>query len=118
MNGAASAMTFYRDVFDAIELQHECLVDGQIVRAELVVGGTGSARTICAWDSDLPATGWGAERRAAATDPLLLLECVESVAVLRRAVAAGVWVVPPADGAPAVVISDPADQRWTLADGI
>jgi hypothetical protein len=27
-------------------------------------------------------------------------------------------VVPPADGAPAVVIGDPAGQRWTLVDGV
>jgi uncharacterized glyoxalase superfamily protein PhnB len=117
VDDAASAMTFYREVFDAIELQRECLVDGQIVRAELVVGR--HRLVISAWDSDVPATGWGDERRAAAAaDPVLRLECVESAAVLRRAVAAGACVVPPADGAPTVVICDPAGQRWTLVDGV
>ena len=116
VDDAASAMTFYREVFDAIELQRECLVDGQIVRAELVVGR--HRLVISAWDSDLPATGWGDERRSAAADPVLRLACAESAAVLRRAVAAGARVVPPADGAPAVVIRDPAGQRWTLVDGV
>jgi PhnB protein len=114
VDDAASAMTFYREVFDAIELQRECLVDGQIVRAELVVGR--HRLVISAWDIDLPS--WGGEGRSATADPVLLLECAESAAVLRRAVAAGALVVPPADGATAVVIRDPAGQRWTLVDGV
>jgi PhnB protein len=124
VDDAASAMMFYREVFDAIELQRECLVDGQIVRAELIVGR--HRLVISAWDGDLPSTwdgdlpsiGWADERRATAVDPVLRLECAESAAVLRRAVAAGARVVQAADGAPAVVIRDPAGQRWTLVDGV
>ncbi|MFB9180779.1 VOC family protein [Dactylosporangium sucinum] len=116
VDDAASAMTFYREVFDAIELRRECLVDGQIVGAELVVGR--HRLVISAWDSDLTSTGWGEEFPADATDPVLRLECAESAAVLRRAVAAGARVVPPADDTHAVIIRDPVGQRWTLVDGV
>jgi len=98
------AVAFYRDVFDATELDRECLMDGQILTAALVIGQ--HHLVVSEWDP-------------APADPdaaVLTLECAASAELLERALAAGARLEPGA-GAAGVVLRDPAGQRWMIVDG-
>jgi PhnB protein len=101
---ATQAVAFYREVFGAIELQRECLLDGQILEAALVVGR--HRILVSQWPEEV----------SAEAGPVLRLEAAEPVAMLRRAVAAGAEIESSAPSASGVVIRDPAGQRWTLVD--
>lgn len=101
----APVLAFYTEVFDAVPIERECLLDGRVLRAELIVGGY--RLTASEW-YDVPPVG-AADRPAvlavAPDDPQLLLN---------RALAAGAELEPVADGASGVVFRDPAGQRWAV----
>jgi PhnB protein len=107
------AVAFYRDVFDATELQRESLMDGRILTADLLIGC--HCLLVSEWE-DTPATPdtvAGLKADAA----VLTFECAGAGAVLKRALAAGARIEPPADGGrPGVLLRDPSGQRWRLVD--
>jgi PhnB protein len=114
VNETAEAVDFYTKVFDAVQIGRECLLDGQLVQAELVIGEY--VLVLSAWSEAAPARRPGV---AAATTPLSF-ESDDVDSLLRRAVAAGArigWLagdVVERDAAEGPVVHDPAGLRWTI----
>ncbi|WP_089153950.1 VOC family protein [Micromonospora sp. NBS 11-29] len=101
----ATVTAFYAEVFEALPVQRECLLDGRVLHAELLVGG--HRLTVSEW-SDRPADPGGPPAPLALTpaDPDLLV---------RRALAAGATIEPTDGGPPTgVVFRDPAGLRWAV----
>ncbi|MEV0002668.1 VOC family protein [Micromonospora sp. NPDC050980] len=98
----ATVTAFYAEVFEAVPVQRECLLDGRVVHAELVVGD--HRLTVSEW-SDRPAgEGGDAPMSLTPPDPQLLVQ---------RALAAGATLEP--GGPPrGVVLRDPAGLRWAV----
>ncbi|MER5337558.1 VOC family protein [Micromonospora sp. NPDC002717] len=103
----AEAIAFYTDVFDAVQIQRECLLDGRVLRAELAVGS--HHLTVSEWDEARPSAG-GDSR----DDDVLTIERADPESVLRRAVAAGAHVETQADASSHVTLRDPAGLCWTV----
>ncbi|MFF5175173.1 VOC family protein [Micromonospora sp. NPDC000089] len=101
----ATVTAFYAEVFEAVPVQRECLLDGRVLHAELVVGG--HRLTVSEW-SDRPA-GPGSPAvplPLTPADPNLLVQ---------RALAAGATLEPTNSGPPfGVVFRDPAGLRWAV----
>ncbi|MFI7306299.1 VOC family protein [Micromonospora aurantiaca] len=106
VSDTSEAIAFYTDVFDAVAIQRECLLDGHVVHAELAVGG--HRLTVSEW--------WeaGDPSVAANRDEVLTIERTDPESVLRRAVAAGAHVEPPAAPSHPVTLRDPAGLCWTV----
>ncbi|MCX4390270.1 glyoxalase [Micromonospora peucetia] len=102
----AEAIAFYIDVFDAVAIERECLLDGRVLHAELAVGS--HRLTVSEWHEA------GAPAAAEGRDDVLTIERADPESVLRRAVAAGARVEPPADPSHQVALRDPAGLRWTI----
>ncbi|MFG1778085.1 VOC family protein [Micromonospora sp. NPDC049048] len=100
------AIAFYTDVFDAVAIQRECLLDGRVLHAELAVGG--HHLTVSEW--------WetGGPSPAEGRDDVLTIERTDPESVLRRAVAAGARVEPAADPSRRPLLRDPAGLCWTV----
>ncbi|MFI5833597.1 VOC family protein [Micromonospora sp. NPDC051300] len=101
----ATVTAFYAAVFEAVPVQRECLLDGRVLHAELVVDG--HRLTVSEW-SDGPGDpgGPGGPLPLAPADPHLLVQ---------RALAAGATLEPPNGGPPVgVVFRDPAGLRWAV----
>lgn len=81
---AAPVIAFYTDVFEAVPIEQECLLDGRILHAELAVGGR--RLTVSEWGEE-PRTADAGDGPVVLTiasdDPRLLLE---------RALAAGAQI--------------------------
>ncbi|MGW5014206.1 VOC family protein, partial [Micromonospora chalcea] len=77
VSDTSEAIAFYTDVFDAVAIQRECLLDGHVVHAELAVGGH---RLIVSewWEAGDPSV-------AANRDEVLTIERTDPESVLRRA---------------------------------
>ncbi|WP_229397854.1 VOC family protein [Micromonospora okii] len=102
----AEAIAFYTDVFAAVPLARECLLDGRVLRAELAVAG--HHLTVSEWHEAPPPAATLPDPAALAVvpaDPHLLLQ---------RALAAGAVLEPAAGDPPRVVFRDPAGQRWEV----
>ncbi|MER7335056.1 MULTISPECIES: VOC family protein [unclassified Micromonospora] len=102
----AEAIAFYTDVFDAVPLQRECLLDGRVLHAELAVGG--HRLTVSEWHEA------GASAAAEGRDDVLTIERTDPEAVLRRALAAGARVEPSAGPSHQPTLRDPAGLCWTV----
>ncbi|PSK63566.1 hypothetical protein B0E53_04490 [Micromonospora sp. MH33] len=104
VNDVATVTAFYAEVFEAVPVQRECLPDGRVLHAELVVGG--HRLTVSEWcDPPAEAAGPAGPLPLAAADPHLLVQ---------RALAAGATLEPGAGGPVDVVFRDPAGQRWAV----
>ncbi|MFI9644261.1 VOC family protein [Micromonospora sp. NPDC051925] len=100
---ASDAIAFYTHVFGAVPQRQECLPDGRVLTADLVVDG--HRFTISEW-ADPPT--------ATPRLPVLTVECVDADAVLRRAVAVGARVSA-ANGTPGeVLLRDPNGASWAI----
>ncbi|MEV4483203.1 VOC family protein [Micromonospora coxensis] len=103
---AAPVIAFYTDVFEAVPIARECLLDGRVLHAELAVGG--HRLTVSEW-CEGPRTADAGDGPVVLTiapdDPRLLLE---------RALAAGAQLEAAADGTADAVLRDPAGQRWSV----
>ncbi|MFI7218909.1 VOC family protein [Micromonospora maritima] len=101
----ATVTAFYAEVFEAVPVQRECLLDGRVLHAELVVDG--HLLTVSEWcDPPGEPGGPGGPLPLAPADPHLLV---------RRALAAGATLEPANGGPPAgVVFRDPAGLRWAV----
>jgi PhnB protein len=106
---AAKAVDFYTSVFDAVQIGRECLLDGQLVQAELAVGDY--LLTVSAW---CEAAHVHQPEGADNTAPLTF-ESDDVDSLLRRAAAAGArigrW---PGDATESAIVHDPAGLRWTI----
>ncbi|MBQ1073115.1 glyoxalase [Micromonospora sp. C31] len=100
------AIAFYTDVFDAVAIERECLLDGRVLHAELAVGG--HRLTVSEWYEA------GVQSAAEGRDDVLTIERTDPESVLRRAVAAGARVEPPADPSRQVTLRDPAGLCWAI----
>ncbi|WP_328338378.1 VOC family protein [Micromonospora sp. NBC_00421] len=101
---ASDAIAFYTHVFGAVPQRQECLPDGRVLTADLVVDG--HRFTVSEWADP-----------AAATPrlPVLTVESADPDAVLRRAVAVGARVGT-ANGVPhEVLLRDPYGRGWAIA---
>ncbi|MFG3714570.1 VOC family protein [Micromonospora sp. NPDC047730] len=104
VSDTAEVVAFYTDVLDAVQLQRECLLDGRVLQAELAVDG--HRLTVSEWaEAGSPAEG---------RDDVLTIERTDPDAVLRRALAAGARVEPPAGPAQQPTLRDPAGLCWTV----
>ena len=105
VSDVAPLIAFYVDVFDAVSTERECLLDGRVLQAEMIVGGY--HLTAVEWYDD-PAADVG-ESPAVLTvtpdDPQLLLS---------RALAAGAKLEPILGDVTGVVFRDPAGLRWAV----
>ncbi|WP_245675560.1 VOC family protein [Micromonospora halophytica] len=102
---AAPVIAFYTDVFEAVPIERECLLDGRVLHAELAVGGHRLA--VSEWYD-----GPGA---VAADGPVVLTVAPDDPQLLlKRALAAGAELEAAADGAVDAVFRDPAGQRWSV----
>lgn len=100
----ATVTAFYAEVFEAVPVQRECLLDGRVVHAELVVGG--HRLTVSEW-SDRPAEEGG--------DVPLSLTPPDPHLLVQRALAAGATLEATNGGPPVgVVLRDPAGLRWAV----
>lgn len=109
VSDVAPLIAFYVDVFDAVSTERECLLDGRVLQAEMIVGGY--HLTAVEWYDD-PAIDGGdgpAVLTVAPDDPQLLID---------RALAAGAKLEPSLDGATGVMFRDPAGQRWAVTGAI
>ncbi|MEU9508944.1 VOC family protein [Micromonospora sp. NPDC048170] len=106
VSDTAEAIAFYTDVFDAVAIERECLLDGRVLHAELAVGG--HRLTVSEWHEA------GASAAAESRDDVLTIERADPESVLRRAVAAGARVETPADPSHQVALRDPAGLRWSV----
>ncbi|MEU5950033.1 VOC family protein [Micromonospora sp. NPDC047465] len=104
VSDTAEVVAFYTDVLDAVQLQRECLLDGRVLHAELAVDG--HRLTVSEWD--------GAGSPTEGGDDVLTIERTDPEAVLRRALAAGARVEPPAGPAHQPTLRDPAGLCWTV----
>lgn len=106
VNDTDQAIAFYTEVFEAILLQRECLLDGHVLEAELAVGN---------YRLTLSELSNGSGPDDSATTNILTFECDDPDLVLRRAAAAGAEVeMSPAGSANGTVVRDPAGQRWAI----
>lgn len=103
VSDVAPVVAFYTQVFDAVPVERECLLDGRVLHAELIVGGY--RLTASEWYDGLPAGEQPAVLTVTQDDPQLLLT---------RALAAGATLEPPVEGLSGVVFRDPAGQRWEI----
>ncbi|MGB2568719.1 VOC family protein [Micromonospora citrea] len=102
---AAPVIAFYTDVFEAVPIERECLLDGRVLHAELAVGG--HRLTVSEWcegSRAVDAVDGPAVLTVTPDDPQSLIE---------RALAAGAQLEA-ADGAADAVFRDPAGQRWSV----
>ncbi|SCF25632.1 Uncharacterized conserved protein PhnB, glyoxalase superfamily [Micromonospora matsumotoense] len=100
---ASDAIAFYAHVFGAVPHPQECLADGRVLTADLVVDG--HRFTVSEW-ADPPAT--------TPRLPVLTVDSVDPDAVLRRAVAVGARVSA-ANGTPReVLLRDPNGRSWAI----
>ncbi|MEV4830142.1 VOC family protein [Micromonospora sp. NPDC049257] len=100
---ASDAIAFYAHVFGAVPHPRECLADGRVLTADLVVAG--HRFTVSEW-ADVPAT--------TPRLPVLTVESTDPDAVLRRAVAVGAQVSA-ANGTPReVLLRDPDGRSWAI----
>lgn len=103
----ATVVAFCVQVFDAVPVQCECLLDGQVLHAELNVGG--NRLTISEW----PESPAGSATSVVA----LRLTSLAPRALAERALAAGATLESTAIGDPpaAVVFRDPSGYRWVVS---
>ncbi|MFJ6197865.1 VOC family protein [Micromonospora sp. NPDC092111] len=100
---ASDAIAFYTRVFGAVPHRQECLPDGRVLAAELVVDG--HRFTVSEWSDPLA---------PAVRLPVLTVESADPSAVLQRAVAAGARITS-ANGTPReVLLRDPAGRSWGI----
>lgn len=102
---AATVVAFCAQVFDAVPVRCECLLDGQVLQAELDLDGY--PLTISEWPEDPP----GPQDSAVA----LPLVSLDSHTLVERALAAGATLATTGAGdvpAAAVVFLDPSGHRW------
>ncbi|WP_433393232.1 VOC family protein [Micromonospora sp. KLBMP9576] len=107
VSDTARAVAFYTEVFGAVQLDRECLLDGHVLRAELAVGG--HRLTVSEWHEAGPQAGRPTDGAGA-----LIIERADAESVLRRALAAGAQVEPQSQAPHQVTLRDPAGFRWTL----
>ncbi|MEU7620415.1 VOC family protein [Micromonospora rifamycinica] len=100
---AADAIAFYTRVFDAVPHRQECLPDGRVLAADLVVDG--HRFTISEWADPLGAT---------CGLPLLTVDVADPDEVLRRAVAAGGRVSAAGGTAREVLLRAPNGRSWAI----
>lgn len=103
---ATTVLAFCAQVFDAVLVQCEYLLDGQVLHAELNVGG--NRLTISEWPESPP----GPAKSVVA----LTLTALDPRTLVERALAAGATLESTAIGDPpaAVVFRDPSGYRWMV----
>ncbi|MER7416976.1 VOC family protein [Micromonospora peucetia] len=106
VSDTADAIAFYTDVFDAVAIERECLLDGRVLHAELAVGG--HRLTVSEWHEA------GAPAAAEGREDALTIERADPESVLWRAVAAGARVETPEGLSHQVMLRDPAGLCWTI----
>ncbi|MEV0942642.1 VOC family protein [Micromonospora wenchangensis] len=100
---ASDAIAFYTRVFGAVPYRQECLPDGRVLAADLVVDG--HRFTVSEW-TDPPGVAVGL--------PVLTVTSADADAVLRRARAAGAQVSA-ANGTPReVLLRDRHGRSWAI----
>jgi uncharacterized glyoxalase superfamily protein PhnB len=107
---AATVVAFCAQVFDAVPMQCECLLDGRVLNAELNVGG--NRLTISEWPENPPGP---AESVVALT-----LTSLDPRTLVERALAAGATLESTAigDSPAAVVFRDPSGYRWVVTTAL
>ncbi|SCG50673.1 VOC family protein [Micromonospora rifamycinica] len=100
---AADAIAFYTRVFDAVPHRLECLPDGRVLAADLVVDGHWF--TVSEWADPLAAT---------CGLPVLTVDVTDPDEVLRRAVAAGGGVSAAGGPAREVLLRAPNGRSWAI----
>nr|WTB28333.1 hypothetical protein OG781_00985 [Streptomyces sp. NBC_00830]WTB35749.1 hypothetical protein OG781_45595 [Streptomyces sp. NBC_00830] len=98
----ARAVDWYADLLGAVETGRECLLDGQVIGAELTVGDHVLILDAWSWTTALPDDS--------APLPIERADAGTLVARMRRH---GARVETPADGH-GVLLSDPLGQRWLI----
>ena len=103
----ASAIGFCTDVFDAEIILRECLLDGQVLTAELRIGTDMFTVTLtvdAAFPADYPVEA-----------PCLpAVETADVDELLARARAAGGDIEPATEAGQCAVVRDPGGQRWAI----
>ena len=117
VRGAAAAIDFYRDAFDAVETHRLVGDDGRIGHAEITIGG---ARVMLADEyPEMDALGPQTRGGATCTFDVDVVSAARVDATFERAMALGaVGVRPPADqfhGSRSATLIDPFGHRWTLS---
>jgi PhnB protein len=114
VNGAASAIEFYKKAFGAIEVMRFGGPDGKIGHAEIRVGDS----PIMLADEH-PAMGYRGPQALGGTPVSLLIYVADVDALCHQAVAAGAKVLRPLQdqvyGDRSVTMADPFGHVWTLA---
>ncbi|MEU6075123.1 VOC family protein [Micromonospora sp. NPDC047074] len=109
VHDTAQTIAFYTDVFDAVQLDRECLLDGHVLHAELAVGS--HRLTVSEWYDAAPPADAGSPGAGAGA---LTIERADAEAVLRRALAAGAHVEPQPEAAHQIILRDPAGLCWNI----
>ena len=114
IQGAASAIDFYKQAFGATELMRMAQPDGRIGHAELRIGDS------CVMLADeFPEMGYRGPKALGGTPVSILLYFEDVDAVVARAVAAGAKLTRPVQdqfyGDRNGVIEDPFGHLWTIA---
>jgi PhnB protein len=115
VDGAAAAIDFYRQAFEAEERYRLPMPDGKIGHAEIVVGG--AAVYLADAPDDMPGDA-GNPKKLGGTTVLLHRYVADVDAVVAQAQAAGATVLrAPEDqfyGDRAAVVADPFGHQWSL----
>jgi PhnB protein len=114
VKGAARAITFYRDVFDAVELLRFDQPDGSIGHAELRIGDS-----VIMLADEFPELGYRSPQTLGGSSVLIMLYVADVDARFARALAAGGRVHKPLQdqvyGDRSGTFIDPFGHLWTLA---
>lgn len=104
----ATAVAFYTEVFQALDVRLDCLLDGYVISAEMVVGG--HRLVLTEWDEPLY---WSVPHECDNKSPLHI-EHENPRSLLRQAVSSGARIETPDGPAAGVLLSDPFGQRWLV----
>ena len=114
ISGAAEAISFYKQVFDATEIVRVNRSNGEVAHAELRIG---EARIMLA--DELPESMVHSPKSLGGSAVTLLLYVEDVDRTLQQAGAAGAQIVRPARnlsyGDRTATITDPFGHRWTVA---
>jgi PhnB protein len=114
INGAASAIEFYKQAFGATEIMRLAMPDGRIGHADLRIG----AATIMLAD-EFPEMGFRGPQSLGGTPVAIHLYVEDVDALVKQAVAAGAKLESPAKdefyGDRAARLNDPYGHRWMFA---